>query len=220
MQYLDFDLEVGAGFGSTYHVLAKCEPIGTAAITMRIPFNGLALKDHLKDLRIALLRSGERRRKLLSREERVVQEFGGSLFDALIAGNVRSLYDAGRREAACQGVGLRLRMCIQAPELAVVPWEYLYDVRQESYLCLSKQTPLVRYLNLPQSTQALAVTPPLRILGMVASPSDLDTLDQQPEQRRVSEALKDLIEKHLVELTWLSGQTWRDLQRALRRGGP
>lgn len=220
IQYLDFDLEVGAGSGDMYPIVAKCDSVGTATISMRFPFDSMALKDHLKDLRIALLRSGGRRRKLLSREEQVVQEFGRSLFDALFAGNVRSLYDAGRREAVCRGLGLRLRLCIQAPELAALPWEYLYDVRQESYLCLSKQTPLVRYLNLSQSTQALSVTPPLRILGMVASPSDQDALDQQPEQRRVREALKDLIEKRLVELTWLTGQTWRDLQRVLRRDGP
>jgi CHAT domain-containing protein len=53
---------------------------------------------------------------------------------------------------------------------------------------------------------------------MVASPLDLDPLDVEGEKRLVEETTKDLQKDRLVELTWLDGQTWRDLQRAMRRG--
>jgi len=73
-------------------------------------------------------------------------------------------------------------------------------------------------LDAPQPIERLAVTPPLRILGMVASPQGLPQLDVGREKRRVEEAIKELRAEGLAELTWLGGQTWRDLQRAMRRG--
>ena len=62
------------------------------------------------------------------------------------------------------------------------------------------------------------MTPPLRILGMVASPNDLPPLDVAREKQRVENAIQALRANGLVELTWLAGQTWRDLQRAMRVG--
>jgi tetratricopeptide (TPR) repeat protein len=71
---------------------------------------------------------------------------------------------------------------------------------------------------LPQPVEPLQMSPPLRILGMVTSPSGLDPLDVKHEKRLVEEATRGLREDGLLELTWLEGQTWRHLQRAMRRG--
>jgi formylglycine-generating enzyme required for sulfatase activity len=114
---------------------------------------------------------------------------------------------------------LRLRLRIGPPELAALPWEFLYDPRQAEYVCLMRDTPVVRYQELPQPPQPLAVAAPLRILGMVAGPRDMPGLDAAREVQRVDQALRDLQSAVLVRLTWLEGQTWRDLQRAMR-GGP
>ncbi|MBM3135344.1 MAG: CHAT domain-containing protein, partial [Chloroflexi bacterium] len=170
-------------------------------------------------LQIALLRSGGKRRLVPTQEEKAVQDFGRELFDALFTGEVRSRYDVSQREAARQDRGLRLRLYVQSPELAVLPWEFLYDPRQAEYVCLSRHTPVVRYLELPQVIEPLTVTPPLRILGMIASPCDLAPLDLAHEKQRVEKAIHDLQGRGLVDLTWLEGQTWRDLQRVMR-GGP
>jgi hypothetical protein len=64
------------------------------------------------------------------------------------------------------------------------------------------------------------VKPPLRILGMVASPRDLAPLDIEHEKGLMDEAIEDLQADGIVKLTWLEGETWRDLQRAMRRDGP
>jgi formylglycine-generating enzyme required for sulfatase activity len=64
----------------------------------------------------------------------------------------------------------------------------------------------------------MEVTPPLRILGMVASPRGLAELDVRTEKERLSQPLEALQAAGLIELHWLEGQTWRDLQRAMRRG--
>ncbi|MDZ7359838.1 MAG: CHAT domain-containing protein [candidate division KSB1 bacterium] len=143
---------------------------------------------------------------------------GQALFNALLTGEMRSRYDVSQREAAQKGPGRRFKLRIQSPELAALPWEFLYDPRQAEYVCLSRSTPVVRYLELSQIIQPLAVTPPLRILGMMVSPSDLQPLDLDNEKHRVEEANKNLQKKGLVELTWLGGKTWRDLQKAMRAG--
>jgi hypothetical protein len=218
MEYLDFELEIGSGQGREYPLVVVRSPAGEARGTMRFPYDELALQNRLKDLQIALLRSGGALRKVLSPEEQAVQDFGRDLFDALLSGEIRSRYDVSLQEAKRQGKGLRLKLRIQPPQLAALPWEFLYDSRQAEYLCLSGHTPIVRYLELPQPIQPLTVTPPLRILGMVASPRDLKPLDVTREKQRVEQALKDLQAKGMVDLTWLDGQTWRDLQRALRTG--
>ncbi len=215
MQYLDFDLEIGPGHGRTYPVAVLRSPAGEAHGTLHFPFDAAKLNEHLDQVQTALVSSGPARRQAAQ----AVQEFGQRLFEALFAGDIRSCYDVSQREAARQDDrGLRIKLRVQAPELAALPWEFLYDARAGEYLCRSRQTPLVRYLELPQSIQPLQVKPPLRILGMVASPSDQPALDIQREQGRIGEALKDLEADGLVELTWLAGQTWRDLQRAMRAG--
>ena len=62
------------------------------------------------------------------------------------------------------------------------------------------------------------VSPPLEILGRVARPSDRDPLEIEEEQQWLEAALVDLERAGQVRLTWIAGQTWRDLQRAMRQG--
>jgi formylglycine-generating enzyme required for sulfatase activity len=219
MDYLDFDLTItiSAGGESAYPVEAR-SPAGEATATLHWTLSGLALENRLKDLQIALLTSG-RGRRAPSREEATVQQFGGELFDALISGEIRSRYDVIQTQARREGKGVRLRLRIDPPLLASLPWEFLYDRRSGEYVCLSRQTPIVRYLDLPQPVGALPVQPPLRILGLIASPSDLPALDVAVERERIERAVRPLQARGLLELTWLEGQSWRDLQRAMT-GGP
>ncbi|CAN5610564.1 hypothetical protein BH10CHL1_BH10CHL1_09670 [soil metagenome] len=218
LTYLDFELEIGAGDGPDYPVTVVRSPAGEARSVMRRPFGELALEERLKDLQIALLRSGNLRRQIPSPEEATVQRFGNALFDALFTGEVRSRYDVSQELANQQGKGLRLKLRVQPPTLAALPWEFLYDPRGAEYICLSRNTPVVRYLELSQPIQPLTVTTPLRILGMVVSPTDLPLLDVHVEKERVERAVQGLRKLGLVELTWLEGNTWRDLQRAMRSG--
>jgi len=215
--YLDFELDIRGGGPREYPVAVR-SPAGEAQAEMRFPFDEWELKDRLQALEIALLRSGGTRRRIASAEEHTVQDFGRGLFESLLVGDVRTRYEMSLSEARRQGKGLRLKLRIQPSELAVLPWEFLYDAERDRYPSLSSNTPLVRYLDLPQSVEPLRVSPPLRVLGMVASPSGLDPLDVKHERRLVEEAIKGLREDGLLEITWLEGQTWRHLMRAMRRG--
>ena len=219
MDYLDFELEIQPGSGRDYPVAVLRSPAGEAHATMHFPFDQLALENHLLKLHNALLRSGGNRRSVPSLEEQTVQNFGKTLFDALFTGEIRSRYDVSCERAAQGEQGLRLKLRIQDPQLAALPWEFLYDPQQAEYVCLSRSTPVVRYLELPQRIRSLEVTPPLRILGMIANPCDLAPLDVAREKARVEQAVAGLCARGLVTVTWLEGQTWRDLQREMQ-GGP
>ena len=215
--YLDFELEICEGGPRRYSISVR-SPAGEAQCQMRFPFDEWELRDRLQALEIALLRSGGTRRRIASPEEHTVQDFGKGLFESLLVGDVRTRYEMSLGEARRQGKGLRLKLRIQPSELAVLPWEFLYDAQRDRYPCLSSNTPLVRYLDLSQPVEPLAVSPPLKVLGMVTNPSGLEPLDVEHEKRLVEEAIKGLREAGLLELTWLEGQTWRHLQRAMRLG--
>ena len=215
--FLDFEIEIAAGAGRDYPVSARSE-CGEAQATMRFPFDKLVLEKHLLALENALLRSGGVRRRVMAPAEQAVQEFGQAIFDALIDGEVRTCYDLAQREAAQKGLGLRLKLRIEAPELAALPWEFLYDSRQADYVGLSSSTPIVRYLHAAQHVEPLAVELPLRILGLVVSPIGLDALNVENEKQRLETALRELRAAGVVDLQWLPGQTWRDVQRAMRQG--
>lgn len=219
MDYFDFELEIGLGRGRNYPVAVVRSEMGEARETMRFPFDKLALDNRLLTLENALLRSGETRRRILSPDDQTVQDFGQALFNALFTGEVRHLYGDSRRVAEQQGRGLRIKLRIQPPELAALPWEFLYDPGRGEYVCFSRHTPIVRYMDLPHSRPPLIVMPPLRILGMMPHPKELADLDVDRERQRVETAIAPLEAQGLVDLIWLEGHSWYDLQKAMR-GGP
>jgi hypothetical protein len=155
-------------------------------------------------------------RRAPTEEERPVRELGQRLFEALIADDVRALYVASRQRAREDGGVLRLVLRVRPPELARLPWEFLFDPSQQDYLGLT--LPLVRYLQVLAPRQPLRVAAPLRILGMVARPGDQHALDAGEERQRLQTALTDLQRERQVELEWVAGQTYRDLEDALDDG--
>ena len=79
-------------------------------------------------------------------------------------------------------MGLRLRFRLaDTPELAELPWEFLYDPRHRRFLAQSRYSPLVRYLDLPDPPHSLSVDGPLRVMVMISNPSDYDELDAERE---------------------------------------
>src|SRR5919202_5936345 len=168
-EYIDFELEIREGSRRRYPVSVR-SPAGEAQEQMRFPFDEWELENRLLALENTLLRSGGARRRIPSEEEQPIQEFGQSLLEALLVGEVRTRYAMSLLEARRQNKGLRLKLHVQPPELARLPWEFLYDPERDEYLSLSDKTPLVRYPNLPQPVERLPISPTMRILGMVASP--------------------------------------------------
>lgn len=220
LTYLDFDVEIAPSDGQLYTVAVRSRA-GEVHQTVTFPFTDAELETHLLKVENALLRSASVQRSNLTPAETAVQLFGQQLFDFLLTGELLSQYRECLREANYQGKGVRLRLQVQSPLLATLPWEFLYDPRKRDYVCLDPNTPLVRYTELALTTPPLAVAPPLRILGVVVEPAILPQskpLNVEDEKQRVITAVRALEQQKLVELTWLDGQTALALQRALRRG--
>ena len=142
-----------------------------------------------------------------------MREVGCALFEALFADRVYGRYTASLQEAARQGEPLRIVLRLRAPELAALPWEAMFDVEINEYLC--QREPVVRYVETAQPATPLLIKPPLRILGFVAAPSDLPRLDVGEERRRLIDAVSDLCKGGHVELVWASDGTWPSLQELL-----
>lgn len=143
---------------------------------------------------------------------------GTVLFEAAFTGEVLTAYRRSLDAAERHDKGLRIRLLLDdAPELAELPWERLYDPSRGRALGLSAETPVVRYLALPEPARALAVEPPLAVLAVIASPKGYPPLDVEAEWSALENALAELIAQGLVELHRLDQPTLNALQRELRR---
>ena len=147
-----------------------------------------------------------------------IKDFGGRLFEAVFPPelHVNLAISLSRADAIDAGLRIRLRFS-DCPELSELPWEYLYDREHNRFLCLSDRTPLVRYLEVADPVRVVPVTPPLRILVVIASPSDLQQLDGEQEWSNVTAALSQLTQRGRVEVVRLAEPTLSALQRQLRR---
>lgn len=211
--FLDFDLQINK-IGKKYQAQVLESPAGQASSVFSLPISTLELENFY--LRIGRPRQGVRR--VDSPEMETVKKVGGRLFDAVFSEDILALLSSSLAIARSQGKGLRIRLRQTSPEAADLPWEYLYDSRQNRFLALAVQTPIIRYLEVPQAGQALTVDLPLKVLVMVSNPSDYPELDVESEYARLSNALQPLVQKGMVNLERLDHASLDALQRQLRTG--
>ncbi len=212
LQYLDFDLTLERA-ANGYRVEVTRAPAGNARAEFTLPFSDIEIENVLLKL------GGARRRtrRVESPEMDAAKNFGGKLFNAVFTGDVRGVYAASMQQANAQTVGLRLRLHLdEAPELADLPWEFLYNPSLNRFLALSVKTPIVRYLELPEQIRPLALHPPLNVLVMISSPTDYETLDVEREWRNLSAALRDLTQRGMVTLERVERATLTELQNKLQ----
>lgn len=215
INYQDFDIAIGLRKRKNqYPVKVILSPAGQADGILSFPFKDTELQERLNDLQAALLRSNNINRRLLSQEEQTVQRFGQDLFNALFKEDVKIRYEISKQQVSQLGMGLRIKLRISPPNLANLPWEFMYDANQSEFVCLSRSTPITRYLELPQPIMPLTVNLPLRILIMIASPDDSTPLDIEREKYILQKAFKDLEAKGLVTIRLLPSGTWRQLLEA------
>ena len=213
LEYLDFEIRLEKR-EQGYAVSVIRSPAGEAEGEFVLPFSDLELENLL--LKIGRTRRGVRR--IGSPEWQAATAFGGKLFEAVFKGDVRGCFRSSQDKATLEDKGLRIKLrLLDAPELADLPWEYLHNRPLNRFLSLSTQTPIVRYIELPEPIPPLDVKPPMRILVMVSSPSDYDQLDVEQEKGNLQSALSNLEQRGMVEIEWLEEATLRALQQRLRR---
>jgi len=211
---LNFDVTIQPRNGG-YYTRVVASPAGEANADFDLPFTG-------KDLEILVLkvigsvgRVRRKARRIESQERRLLEDFGGQLFRAAFSGPVRSCLDRSLAAADSKNAGLRIRLRL-APALANIPWEYLYD-REYGFVSLSPETALVRYVEMPRPPRPFPVSPPLRILAMIAAPGDAPGLQGDEEWDKLNAALGDLTGRGMVQADRLEVGTLAALQRPLRQ---
>jgi hypothetical protein len=146
-----------------------------------------------------------------------VQEFGTRLFEAVFQGEVLGLLRRSIDEAVRQDSALRLRLRLtNAPKIAVLPWETLYDPAN-GFLALLSDIAIIRYIEVPQPNRSLTVALPLRVLVVISSPDDYPPLDVEKEWQSLLDALSEPLQQGAVSLDRLDEATPTRLQQSLQR---
>jgi CHAT domain len=210
LDYAELKLRIEPGPDGSYRVLAFGPDGGTATGTFAPPFGDAELDSFV--LRVGLPRRAVRAYRSSQMEE--AKSFGARLFDALIQGDVRDVYERARRHAELEGQGLRITFYLTGvPELMQIPWEFIYE--RPRFLSQSIYTPVVRSLDLKGARPPRRVVPPLRVLGIVSRPEDAGALDVTQEQEKLGRALAGLADTGMVQLEWLERATLAELERRL-----
>ena len=211
-RYWDFDLAITPYGGENYLARVVSSPVGETGAEFAHP---------VFDLEPSLILRISRHistRYFATPAIEMARTLGKRLFETVFSGEVGACFHQSSAYASRSEAGLRIKLRLtEAPELAHLPWEYLYDPAAESFLALSVRTSLIRYVTLPSPSRPLIVSPPLRILTAIASPRDLPVLDVEQERARVTAALDPLVQQGLVSLMSVERATQKDLQWQLRQ---
>ena len=219
--YLDFDVWIDQKSDGLYRAKAWS---GTAGFEATECF---ALPASLAGGKLCLVGGGARRggpdaaNVAGAADGASLEQIGSELFRTVFQGELLKAFP-GCLAKAQNGPGLRIRLRLNdVPQLAGLPWEYLYDAEGRGFLTLSGRTPVVRYLELSEGLGTLLVEPPLRILAVISTPQGYRELpDADEEWPRLGAALEPLLGSGLIELERLERPTPAALEARLRTGQP
>jgi hypothetical protein len=214
--YQNFDLLLEAAEGGGFRARVTTSPLGECPSgRFTLPFDATQLENLL--LKLDPGRSGTRRAGS-DPQSQASMDLGGPLFESVFSEDIMLTWQRSQDQARDHGDGLRLRLRLtDAPSIAGLPWELLYDRRGNSFIAQSERTPVVRYLEVPQPPRPLAVDGALRILAVISSPTDLPELDVEDEWRRVQDALESRVAAGTVKLDRLPAPTVQALSAWLRQ---
>jgi CHASE2 domain-containing sensor protein len=200
MEYYNLDLTIEKRVERRHAVKARSQTQGEAE-------GVLALDPDSTEIQAACIRLTDPASGELDAE--FLRHFGGLLWDGLFSGDIRDLYRSCLGEVQRDdSTGVRIRLCIDALEAAVLPWELLYDRSRDAFLATSTKTPLTRYISLQEPIRNLQTVPPIRVLVAIPEASGLDV---QAERETITRALRDLGDA--VAPTILDGRVTRSTIR-------
>jgi nucleoid-associated protein YgaU len=152
---------------------------------------------------------------------RQAREVGRQLHEALFGADLRAPLLAHLRTMDAQsGNGLRFVIdTTHTPELARLPWEFLYSPDKDDFLFSDRMKPVVRWLDTGEPVPTLHIDGPLKVLIAFAAPGRLAHLRIGEEISRLDEALGELAARGQVQVTRLAHATLESLDDALLRQG-
>ena len=204
-----------------YSVRVTESPVGQATAHFTLPFDAeqvrqLSWRAGFSPRDIALIKAPATS-STLSGAPLTLESFGAALFESVFAGSVGQLFARSLDAAERDQRNLRIQLqCDDVPEIATLPWEFLYSRELDRFLALSTRTPLVRYIALAQPEPSVTATLPLHIVAIVSNPSDVPPLEVEAEWARLNEALAELVSRGVVVLERLEKPTLAALRQRLR----
>jgi len=210
LDFADFELLVGAAHRpGEYSVNITQSPFGRAGGTLKLDLNAPQVK--------AVLEAIASRN---TTEDMLIQ-FGSMLFNALLADPIVDVY----RQSLAKSKRLRIRLCIEPPEISALPWEFLHDPKHDLFLAISDDHCISRYLQIAEPEPPLQVQLPLRVLIIVSDPSDLADYGLPPlkadeEIKRIQDALDEHVQAGRIKTDLLPHAVAADLRQKLRTFRP
>ena len=147
-------------------------------------------------------------------------ELGRQLAEVSLSRESLTLWHESYQIARERGRGLRLRLHIDSWELSRLPWELLYDTHRGDFLVFDPIVSLVRYLRLHTVPPALRQSPTLKIMAVVASPSDQLQLDSARELSVLRSSLQELVGAGQAEIVVCEHTTHEKLHLTLLEHRP
>jgi len=203
MRYHLFDLAISATRQpSVYQLFAQSSTQGEAAASTTFDADAPAFATRLQQLAEENISASD------------LQALGLAFYQALFTGDVNLRWQRALGETLTQDeIGLRLRLRINPPHLAALPWEFLYSPERQLFLAASVETPVSRYINLGEPLRQLACPEKINLLAVIPQNSELDVA---AERDMLAELAKRLAGKITVDL--LEGlATQKAIRIALRK---
>jgi len=208
-RYEIFDLLIDA-VGRTYKARVLRSPANDGETTFESPFTGGEVEDFFARLGFSRRTRGGPSSQLVA-----AQELGGRLFDAVFRDEILAAFRSSLEVCRKNHHGLRLLLRLgSVPDLAILPWEYLFDRSRRRFIGQSEETTIVRCPSTGDVPQRLQVRPPLRILVVAADPQNLPRLDIEQE----CENLRNIFDSSIPRIAHvrLGKVTLESLRRQLK----
>src|SRR5262245_25782332 len=188
MQYYNFDLSVRNKVNCRYPMIALSNTVGEAEAILSLDLDSQEMREAGK--------------KLVgwATDSDFLMGFGEALYKGLFCGEIRDLYRTSLGQVhRDEDRGLRIRLCIEPPEISVLPWELLYDRSRDCFLATSIETPLTRYINLFEPIKELKTEPPINVLVAIPSGSGLDAEREREILGKAFEESGEAIKVNVLE---------------------
>jgi HEAT repeat protein/energy-coupling factor transporter ATP-binding protein EcfA2 len=197
MQYQDFQILV-----DKHHQIRASSEQGDVSGEFRLDMNEI-------ELTLELIELNKTNDKLLKR-------LGNQLYQALFPNQINARFHATMAGAQANEESVRLRLIFQSPQLAALPWEFLYDAETNTFLGNNIQTVLSHYIDVPLPKRDIRTAKlPLKVLLVISSPTDLAPLDATGEATLINSALEKHIKAGQIELDIIKEATISNIDQKL-----
>lgn len=202
-QFIDFDLHIAPDG----HIIAKSvEGAAVDDISTEVP----------KFVQSAVEKINNR-----WTDEDLLKKMGLELCDWLFPRYIHIKFRETETRANICKSNLRLRLRIEAEEIASLPLEFLYRRERGMFLAIDPARVISRYLHvsLPEETVRRREGP-LHMLAIIASPTGLPKLDSNEWEAIITESLAGPIDEGKLTFDIVKRATWREIRDALLKQKP